>query len=553
VRAKMAGTAVDLRARLLLLVLVAMMPAIAVVAYTTLSERQQAAARAQKDALNLVQFAAAEQQRLIASTRQLLHGVSKLPEVRNPSNLAACHRALADVHRLFPQYRMIALARADGEVICRSWQQGVKNNILDRAYFQRAMQTRDFGIGDYQIGRVSHLNSVNFGQAVLDAHGRVRGVAFAALDLTWLNRIVSTYDLPVGSLLQIIDGKGTVVASSSDINTPAGESIGHSELFNIILANSEQGTGEAVWPDGVARFYAYVPLHSSPSGRVYVTVGLSKRAVYADADLHLMTNVAILLLVTAAVGALMWIGGEKFFVRPVRSLAATLRSFLPNDVADSAGARSRDYDLGEVARDVARLAEHTRSVSNALERTKRECRVRADLSRAIARASNAQGLAEEICRILTDAGRFACAWIGCPLHDERRSIEALAQAEFGGGMQALKEMISKATWADDERGRGLAGTAIRTGRPYVSSHILTDPNLSAWRDEAAVREFAAGAAFPVVIDGKVEGALTVYSNETGLIAQEQELLADAAEIVALGLRRFRHRRHDHATDLGENE
>ncbi|MFL6648423.1 MAG: hypothetical protein ACJ8KO_10730, partial [Sulfurifustaceae bacterium] len=194
-----------LRARLLLLVLFAIVPAFAASTYSAILERQEAASDAAREATNLVQLAAREQRRLLASTRQLLVSLSKLPEVREGRDGRACHRTFAEVLKPFPYYRNIGVALRDGTVICRSHPSTAKVNIADRSYFVRAIESRDFGVGDYQIGRTTGLNSVNFGQAVVDARGEVRRVVFAALDLDWLNQLIATNEQPANSVLMAID------------------------------------------------------------------------------------------------------------------------------------------------------------------------------------------------------------------------------------------------------------------------------------------------------------------------------------------------------------
>lgn len=60
-------------------------------------------------------------------------------------------------------------------------------NLTDRLYFRKLLETCVLAAGDYQIGRVTGKNSVNFGYPVPDAAGNVEVVVFIALDLSaWL-------------------------------------------------------------------------------------------------------------------------------------------------------------------------------------------------------------------------------------------------------------------------------------------------------------------------------------------------------------------------------
>ena len=61
-------------------------------------------------------------------------------------------------------------------------------NLADRSYFQRALSSRAFSIGDYQVGRISGKPSFDLGYPVFAPSGRIQAVVFAALDLDWVNR-----------------------------------------------------------------------------------------------------------------------------------------------------------------------------------------------------------------------------------------------------------------------------------------------------------------------------------------------------------------------------
>ncbi len=314
-----------LRARVLLLVLLAVIPPVGLIAYSAFNARQKAAANAETSAMNLVQLVAREQERLIGSTRQLLISLSKLPELHNPTSMETCHQTLAAVAKPFSYYLNIGMARPDGTVICRATGRETSINIFDRGYFQRAVQTRDFGIGDYQIGRITHKNTVNFGQAVLDHAGNIKSVVYAALDLTWLNQMIAAYELPPESVLTIVDSHGTVLASSPDFRNPVGTSIRDSDLYATLLAHAQGATIQTKGPDGEKHLYAFTPIHRSPNGVVYIVAGMSQAIVFAAANKELALNLTILVLVAISVLAAAWIGTDVFVIRPVGQLESEVR------------------------------------------------------------------------------------------------------------------------------------------------------------------------------------------------------------------------------------
>ncbi len=63
---------------------------------------------------------------------------------------------------------------ADGIVFCSGLPMTGQVYVGDRAYFRRARETRDFAIGDYQIGRITGKATLNFGHPVL-VNGHLSG------------------------------------------------------------------------------------------------------------------------------------------------------------------------------------------------------------------------------------------------------------------------------------------------------------------------------------------------------------------------------------------
>ena len=72
----------SLRFRLILLVLLAVIPAVALMLYTTVEQHRLEAAHVQEDVLRLARLAVLDDKQLIDGTRQLLVVLAHLPEVR---------------------------------------------------------------------------------------------------------------------------------------------------------------------------------------------------------------------------------------------------------------------------------------------------------------------------------------------------------------------------------------------------------------------------------------------------------------------------------------
>ncbi|MGA9031673.1 MAG: EAL domain-containing protein [Sulfuricaulis sp.] len=528
-----------LRTRLMLLVGFAVIPAFGLMGYTAISQRQQAAVNAERDAIKLVRLAAQEQSQLIAATHQLLLILSQLPAVNQPTTATACGRILDDLRKPYPYYTNFGVATPDGRIFCSALPMTRPINITDRSYFRRAIQSRDFSIGDYQIGRITGISAINFGYSVFDAGGNIKAVVFAALDLSWLNKLITGIELPAGSTLKVVDSRGTILARLPEPDKWVGKSMRASPLVSAILANQREGTAEDPGLDGVTRLYAFTPLHNSPTGNVYVSVGIPKAVAFAAVNRDFARNVALLLLVAVLALIAAWMGSNVFVLRRIQALTGAARRLGQGDLSARTGLPHSTEELGQLARTFDDMA-------GALQRINRALKTLSAGNRAVVRANNEQTLLAEMCRIIVEIGGYRLAWVGYAEQDQHKTVRPVAQAGYEEGYLAALNL----TWADTEHGRGPNGTAIRTGQPCIVRNIQTDPVFAPWREEARKRGYGSAMAFPLHVNAKVVGALCIYAEEPDAFDQDEvALLSEMANdlaygIAALSTRAEREQAHD---------
>src|SRR5262249_25453786 len=157
--------------------------------------------------MRLSRLVSAGYERLIEDARQLVVSLARLPAVRE-RNRVACNALFTDLLTQHSSYSNLGVVDADGNVLCSALPITDPVYLGDRGYFRRVLETRDFAVGEYQIGRITGKATVNFGFPVLDDAGDVRAVVFAALDLAWLSALGSQAGLPPGSMLTVIDRQG---------------------------------------------------------------------------------------------------------------------------------------------------------------------------------------------------------------------------------------------------------------------------------------------------------------------------------------------------------
>jgi signal transduction histidine kinase len=346
----------SLQARLVLLVLLAVMPALALALYSDFEERRLRRAQVQEEALRLARLLSADHERLIEAARQLLVALARLPAVRG-GDRAACSALLTDLLKQYPSYANFGVIGPDGNTRCTGLPGGTPY-AGDRAYFRRALETREFAIGDHQIGRLTRKATINFGYPVLDGAGEVQAVVFSALDLAWLGQVAAQAELPPGSQVTVIDRNGTVLARYPDAARWLGKGMPESPVARTILAQQGPGTLEAPGEDGIPRLFSFAPLGRGVSIRAdaHISVGIPRAVAFAPADRRLARNLIALGVVAALALAAAWVGGRVFIVRRVQALVESTRRLSAGDLGTRTGLPHGPGELGQLARAFDQMA-----------------------------------------------------------------------------------------------------------------------------------------------------------------------------------------------------
>jgi signal transduction histidine kinase len=345
----------SLRTRLLLLVLLAVIPALGLTLYTNLEERELRKALVYEHAMRLSRLVSADYERLIEDARQLLVTLARLPAVRD-LNRASCNALFTDLLAQRASYANLGVIDADGNIFCS----GIPGQVYlgDRGYFRRAFETRDFAIGEYQVGRLTRKATVNFGYPVLDDAGDVHAVVYAALDLTWLNQLASQAGLPPGTMLTVIDRNGTILSRYPDDGEWVGQLMPEPLVLNAILTQKGDGTTDAPGTDGIPRLFSFAPFGgAAQSADAYVSVGIPATVAFAGVNRILARNLAMLGLVAGLALAAAWVGGNLFIVRQIKTLVEATKRVAAGELGVRTGLPQGQGELSQLAGAFDQMAE----------------------------------------------------------------------------------------------------------------------------------------------------------------------------------------------------
>jgi signal transduction histidine kinase len=347
----------SLRVRLLILVLVAVIPAWGMIAYTAAEQKQIAVTQIQRNVLQLAESSAGEEEQALQGTRQILIALANFVQ-KADENPADCSAFCTDLLKQFRRYANMGAVKSNGDVFCSAVPLDKPTNVADQPWFQRAVESGAFAEGDYHVGRIT-------GKPVLvlsypyHVDGREpASVVFAALDLKWLNQYMFEIEtqLPEGFTITQIDENAVVLARQPDTGQGIGRSMIKNSTFKKILSQ-KKGVIEALGDGDTPYIYAFAPLQSSlRQQQVYMILGISQRLAFADSNRILGRNMILLGIVALVSMLAAWFGSDLFIMRQVKVMTQTSRQLAVGEMSVRTGLDYGNGELGQLAKSFDEMA-----------------------------------------------------------------------------------------------------------------------------------------------------------------------------------------------------
>jgi signal transduction histidine kinase len=312
----------NLRFRLVMLVLMAVIPALFFTAYSGFEQRRLAREQAVDDAFFAVRLAAAEQDTLVRETSRLLTLMALSPEVRSASDCAAYLQklqpaALISAQSLDDVRIWYLVTDRQGQVICASGDDAPVIDLASRSSFQRALEGQRLVIGRPFYNDEPGLTLLPVVLPVADDAGLVGPVVVALLDLTSVMRPVLVAGLPPDSALLLVDERGTVLGRYPGGETWVGESLPDAPIISTILASRAEGSSEVQGVDQVLRLYAFAPLALSDDYQSFLAAGVPSAAAFEGANRLMWQSMLGVGLAGLLAFMAAWFGGDVLFLRVV--------------------------------------------------------------------------------------------------------------------------------------------------------------------------------------------------------------------------------------------
>jgi signal transduction histidine kinase/CheY-like chemotaxis protein len=338
--------------RLMLLVLAAVVPCLAILLYSGIEYRNHMVADSRARVRLLAHNLAVAQNAATRSTEQILSTLARLPSVQGMDS-AACSGIFTVVLEENPEFTNIALVDRDGNVLVSG--KPIKGkNLADRKHVKDAMEKRQFAVGEYIISRVSDgTPAFAFAYPLLGGEDRVRAVLTVAVKLNIFSQMHDVSELPEKSFIALTDHQGIRLfyyPPRKDTN-PVGKKI-RGEPWNIALEGGDDGFLTSEGSDGLRRILAYEKVRQDRGSQpyLYVWAGIPEGYVLQAANTSMVRNVLLLVVATLTSLFLSWLIGRKVLITPIQDLVALTRKFAGGDLGARGELSASTAELGSLNR-----------------------------------------------------------------------------------------------------------------------------------------------------------------------------------------------------------
>jgi len=355
---------IGVRPQLSLVAVIAILPLLALLLVGVVKNREFILQAATTRALDLARLEAERQDNSFQDAKDVLTVLRRLPQVTAASP-ADCHASIAAIAQDYPQFASIGIVDANGVIVCFSLP--FKASVLREADFFKATMAAEpssFVVSEFQIGHFTGKALVFAGTPLTAAKGEPPpGIAFVAVDLDRAAAHAWDFGEATDATLSLIDTRAaTILVRSSDQLNLAGKKLNDTTLTAAMLEHPGGGSVEAVDIDGIPRIFGFAPLITGGGSGLMVAVGLSRAAVFAEADRRLILGVAVALLTALMAAGAAWLFADRTQFRAIRSLVDAAARLGAGDLGARAQMapwqapefRALGQTLGEMADSIAR-------------------------------------------------------------------------------------------------------------------------------------------------------------------------------------------------------
>jgi len=439
----MSNSLSSLRSRLILLLFTAMIPALALMLDSAAKYRDLTATQTKQNVLMAARAIASEQDRALDNAHEFLVTISRVPQIHE-MNRAACSKILAGL--LEPRYADLVVTDRSGNRVCTAL---ARDNSLASSVSRdhsRSIEARDFTVGTIRR-HASKKTLLDVTYPLLDGPGMIRGAVSAVLDLSWMSRMTADTHLYPGATFTLLGSNGDILLRYPNEQEWIGKTI-IADGSPLRLFSSENGTVEAVGPDGTRRLFGISRLKNSVGGETtYAAVDLPVDIAFARTREILVHQLIALAILSAIILGSTWFGTDILVLRRIRDIIAATKKIAAGDLRARTILVHDNTELGQMAQAFNHLAESLErreaeavDSSRQIHQQRQQQEALYDLNRGITSTLDV----ESVLRILLDhiallfsSFTVTVSWI----NPQTRTLETIASREGTGSELSDRDLL----------------------------------------------------------------------------------------------------------------
>ncbi|PWC34216.1 PAS domain-containing protein [Azospirillum sp. TSO35-2] len=397
-----------LLARLFILVLLAVLPAIGIQIHSVLEQRSEREAEVTAQAERTLHLVEGEQGRIIDNARLMLTAMTEAPFLR-AGDLARCQTYLERLSSRSSDYRTLSVTDEQGRILCSGDPSRVGGTLAAQPHFRRAMAQNRFVVGEWTITRSGATGGeLPVAAPYTDPDGKQAGVIALSLDVPWLAATFAARPLPDNAVLTVADRSGTILVRLPNGKARVGQRMPDSYL--PLLSASAPGVATVLGQDGVSRIVAYSPATAGMRD-LFISVGVDQLAAMGAVDRATRDGLLMTLTGFLVAAAAAWIGGTLFIRRPVDALVRAARDWSEGKTSTRVNLSDRASEIGQLGHAFDAMADRLEAREAALRQSERHIRAVLDALPAFVGVLTPDGAVAQVNRAAADAAGLPAARI----------------------------------------------------------------------------------------------------------------------------------------------
>ncbi|CAM5508939.1 diguanylate cyclase OS=Afipia felis OX=1035 GN=cph2_6 PE=4 SV=1 [Afipia felis] len=384
---------VGIRARLILLGLILVVPMMLDRVRLLEESRQQQITIADNELAELTRHAAAAQHEIIRTVRGVLKSSSFIYDTAS-TPARACTMLRASMRADLPWIRSISVVNDSGKVSCSTSDHIFGLDLADRNYIARARISQSFVVSDYIFSRGTNRPTIIAAMPVANTETGNHAVMIAAIDLKWMSELMSRRTERAGLSAMLVDDDGIILAASrpedaSLIGTPLRQQKLLAAVTNHEIDTARDSGSMLFTSDEGEKLEVNFARVSGTQARMIVTINESQLLGDIDRSIRAAYLQLWLLMLFALLGG--WLAGERLIIRPIRIMTGIAERFGQGDLSSPDADMQMPTEFQPLVTAFGRMARKLRERERELVATNNRLQVMASVD-MISGLANRRGL-----------------------------------------------------------------------------------------------------------------------------------------------------------------